>query len=318
MVRLRKADYRTELNLPSLTILTHDPEAVPATQVVARWPQAAALDREAMAEIDSSACPCLRQNLPWQFQPGNAPMRCGVEAVLELPPSQPAYCIPFSIGRKMRVVVHMLMEQGQQWTEHRRQIAQAYINSAQAAVSALDLLTEAERQSMTDGLTGLYNRRSLDRLLMREAALSERHGHALAVVMVDLDGFKKINDLHGHAAGDHVLRAFADCVRITLRKTDLAFRYGGDEFVVGLPQTTLAQAQQVMQKLRQAFASVDFSDAITNLGDQPTLSMGIVERSAALNVLTMSQLLSAADQALYAAKSGTRDCIRVYEPPKAA
>src|SRR4029077_10239049 len=132
--------------------------------------------------------------------------------------------------------------------------------------------------SMTDALTGLYNRRSMDHLLQREVALSERHGRPLTIFMVDMDLFKQINDAHAHAAGDYLLKTFADCVRITLRKTDLAFRYGGDEFVIALPQTNLAQAQQVMQKLRQAFATVDFSHAITRLENHPTLSMGVAER----------------------------------------
>ena len=171
---------------------------------------------------------------------------------------------------------------------------------------------------MTDGLTGLYNRRSMDQLLQREMALCDRHNHSLSLVMIDLDHFKEINDTHGHAAGDHMLRAFADCVRITLRKTDLAFRYGGDEFVIALPQTPLFQAQQVVQKLRQAFLSVDFSHAITRLDKPPTLSIGVAERNKAANILTLPTLLAAADQALYAAKNSTRNCIRVFEPPQAA
>ena len=171
---------------------------------------------------------------------------------------------------------------------------------------------------MTDALTGLYNRRSMDQLLQREVALCDRHNHALSLVMIDLDHFKDINDTHGHAAGDHMLRSFADCVRITLRKTDLAFRYGGDEFVIVLPQTPLFQAQQVVQKLRQAFLSVDFSQAITHLDTHPTLSIGVAERSKEGNILTLAALLSAADQALYSAKNSTRNCVRVFEPPQAA
>jgi diguanylate cyclase (GGDEF)-like protein len=136
--------------------------------------------------------------------------------------------------------------------------------------------------------------------------------------MIDMDYFKQINDAHGHAAGDHLLKSFADCVRMTLRKTDLAFRYGGDEFVIALPQTGVAQAQQVVQKLRQAFAAADFSSAVAHLEHAPTLSIGLAERSAAHNVLTLTSLLSAADQALYEAKSCNRNCIRVYEPPQAA
>jgi len=136
-------------------------------------------------------------------------------------------------------------------------------------------------------------------------------------VMIDMDEFKQINDAHGHAAGDHMLRAFADCVRITLRKTDLAFRYGGDEFVIALPQTPIAQAQQVVQKLRQAFAAVDFSSAIAHLEQQPTLSIGVAERSAAQNLLTLPSIMSAADAALYDAKNANRNCVRVYQPKAA-
>jgi diguanylate cyclase (GGDEF)-like protein len=309
---------RDELTLSGLAILTYSADAQPPIRAATFWPVDLVSAQADLSDMDTSLCPCLRQNLPWHFEPDNSPVRCVLDASLKLPLAHAAYCIPFTYGRRNRVVVHMLLAIGQTWTESRKQIAQAYVNASQATLSALELLAEAERQSVTDSLTSLYNRRSLDHLLTREVALAERHNQPLAVVMVDLDYFKSINDAHGHAAGDYLLKAFADCVRITLRKTDLAFRFGGDEFVIALPQTTLAQAQQVMQKLRQAYASVDFSNAISRLQTQPTLSMGVAERSAATHVLTMTQLLSAADQALYAAKTSSRDCIKVYEPPKAA
>jgi len=309
---------RTELDLTGLTILSHDPEAVPETTIQAFWPENLVSSATGSPEFDTSQCPCLRQSLPWVFQPGNSPVRCTLDASLRLPTTHPAYCIPFNFGRKIRVAVHMLLEPGQVWTEQRRQVAQAYVNAAQASLSSLHLLREAEKQSLMDALTGLFNRRSLDQFLNREVALAERHKHALSLVMVDIDHFKDINDNHGHAAGDYVLKAFADCVRITLRKTDLAFRYGGDEFVIALPQTNLEQAWQVMQKLRQAFMAVDFTSAISKLEAHPTLSIGVTERSTASNVLTMSQMLSAADTALYAAKSDHRDCIKVFEPSQAA
>ena len=171
---------------------------------------------------------------------------------------------------------------------------------------------------MTDGLTGLYNRRSLDSLMQREVALAERHHTALSLVMIDMDQFKQVNDTYGHAAGDHMLKTFAECVRITLRRTDLAFRYGGDEFLIALPQTPLYQAQQVVSKLRQAFSAVDFSSAITKLEHQPTLSIGVAERSAENNVLTLASMLTAVDQALYDAKNSNRNCVKVYQPIKAA
>jgi diguanylate cyclase (GGDEF)-like protein len=206
----------------------------------------------------------------------------------------------------------MLLPVEHTWSEERKQLAQTYVNTAIATLISMDLLAEAEKQSMTDVLTGLYNRRSLESLMQREVALAERHTLPLSVVMIDMDKFKEVNDGHGHAAGDHLLKAFADCVRITLRKTDLAFRYGGDEFVIALPQTGIAQAVQVVHKLRQAFASVDFSHAIAHLEHQPTLSIGVVERSVPQNIVTLQNLLAAADQALYEAKGANRNCVKVY------
>jgi diguanylate cyclase (GGDEF)-like protein len=319
---------RNELGLSGVAILTSDSETLPSTQVKAAWPDdlmgcppgpaSPAVPTAGAGEIDLSVCPCLRQNLPRLFTPGGSPVRCAIDGCLKLPVSHPAYCVPFNIGRNIQATVHMLLSPGRSWDERRQQLGQAYVNCAQAALSTLHLLKEAEKQSMTDSLTGLYNRRSLDQLMEREVALSERHGLPLSVVMIDLDHFKGINDTHGHAAGDHMLKAFADCVRITLRKTDLAFRYGGDEFVIALPQTAMIQAKQVVQKVRQAFSTVDFSDAIANLAHNPTLSIGLAERSKTTNVLTLAQLLAAADQALYAAKTASRNCIRVYEPPQAA
>src|SRR5207245_2088198 len=111
--------------------------------------------------------------------------------LLSLPPTHPAYCIPFHVGRKITMLAHLLLPAGIGWTEQRKQLAQTYINTAQAALTSLYLLIDAELQSLTDGLTGLYNRRSMDQLLQREVALSERHGHPLSLVMIDLDHFKE-------------------------------------------------------------------------------------------------------------------------------
>ena len=309
---------RVELNLAGIVMITSDPEQTPATQIRSSWPESLLRTDQAISEMETMMCPCLRQNLPRQFKNDGAPVRCAIDACMTLDTAHPAFCIPFNIGRKTQVLVHMLLPATETWTEPRRQLAQTYCNTACSTLMSLHLLNEAETQSMTDALTGLYNRRSMEQLMQREVALAERHSHPLSVVMIDMDKFKEINDAHGHAAGDYLLKSFADCVRITLRKTDLAFRYGGDEFLIALPQTPLEMAQQVVQKLRQAFSAVDFSDAITNLEQHPTLSIGVAERSKPLNLLTLSAMLSAADTALYEAKSSSRNCIRVYKAPQAA
>jgi diguanylate cyclase (GGDEF)-like protein len=309
---------QADLQLAGLALLSIEPECVPATVVRACHPLDVLLPDRPVAEMDAALCPCLRQHLPRQFRCDGSPVRCTLDSSLKLGQDHPAYCIPFTLGGKIQAVVHMLFPPGRDWTEELKQLAQTYVNTAQSALISLHLLAEAEKTSMTDGLTGLYNRRSLESLLQREVALAERHSHPLSLVMIDMDRFKEVNDTHGHAAGDHMIRSFADCVRMTLRRTDLAFRYGGDEFVIALPQTSVTQAQQVVAKLRQAFSAVDFSDAIAKLDHQPTLSIGVVERSAENNVLTLPSLLTAADQALYEAKNSNRNCTRVYQPIKAA
>jgi diguanylate cyclase (GGDEF)-like protein len=309
---------RVELNLAGIVLISSDPEQAPSTQTKASWPESLLRPDQPISEMEEKICPCLRQNLPRQFKNDGAPVRCAIDQSMTLDARHPAFCIPFNLGRKTQVLVHMLLPETQSWTEPRRQLAQTYCNTACSTLMSLHLLNEAEKQSMTDPLTGLYNRRSMEQLMQREVALAERHAHPLSIVMIDMDKFKQINDAHGHAAGDYLLKNFADCVRITLRRTDLAFRFGGDEFLIALPQTPLEMAQQVVQKLRQAFSSVDFSDAITNLSEHPTLSIGVTERSKAMNLLTLPAMLSAADSALYEAKSANRNCIRVYQPPKAA
>jgi diguanylate cyclase (GGDEF)-like protein len=310
---------RTELALAAVAIISNEPDQTPPMQLRAAWPDGLIASGGAVGDLEAAACPCLRQHLPKSFRKDSSPVRCAIDSCLTFGPEHPAYCIPFNVGRRMQVVVHMLLPvAGDGWTDERKQLAQAYVNTAVSTLISLHLLDEAEKQSMTDGLTGLYNRRSMESLLQREVALSERHGTPLSLVMIDMDKFKQINDQYGHAAGDHMLKSFADCVRITLRKTDLAFRFGGDEFVICLPQTGVAQSVQVVQKLRQAFGAVDFSHAIARLEHHPTLSIGVVERSVPQNVVTLQNLLAAADQALYEAKAANRNCVKIYQPPKAA
>jgi diguanylate cyclase (GGDEF)-like protein len=309
---------QTDLQLAGLALLAVEPESVPATVVRASYPLDLLQPERPIGDMDCALCPCLRQHLPRHFRADGSPVRCTIDSSLKLGSDHPGYCIPFTLGGKIQAVVHMLLAPGNDWDDDLKQLAQTYVNTAQSSLISLHLLAEAEKTSMTDGLTGLYNRRSLESLMQREVALAERHSHPLSLVMIDMDRFKEVNDTHGHAAGDHMLRSFADSVRMTLRRTDLAFRYGGDEFVIALPQTTVAQAQQVVSKLRQAFGSIDFSDAIAKLDHQPTLSIGVVERCAENNVLTLASLLTAADQALYEAKNDNRNCTKVYQPVKAA
>ncbi len=306
-----------ELCLSGVAILSHDASAIPPVVLKTARPEAIVNPGQPIAEMNADLCPCLRQNLSKSFRPDASPIRCSIDSCINVPQSNPAFCTPFHIGQNMQGVVHMMLPDGEVWDDERTRLAQTYVNAACSTLISLHLVEEAEKQSLTDPLTGLYNRHSMEKLMQREVALCERHTLPLSIVMVDMDYFKSVNDEHGHAAGDHMLKSFADCVRMTLRKTDLAFRFGGDEFLIVLPQTAIVQAQQVVQKLRQAYAAVDFSHAITRLDRQPTLSIGVAERSRDGNILTLDAMLSAADQALYEAKNANRNCIRIFSPQAA-
>lgn len=185
----------------------------------------------------------------------------------------------------------------------RRKLAAVAARTTGAVLLTLQVLRHARAQTLTDALTGLYNRRALDKLLPREVLLAHRHGTPLAVAMLDLDHFKLVNDRLGHAAGDEVLQRVATTLVGTLRRSDLAFRLGGDEFCVALPQTSAASAAAAMEKVRSAWCQLDLS-ATRGV----TLSVGITEYRSGQSA---TDLLAAADAALYDAKRHRRDCVRI-------
>ncbi len=172
-------------------------------------------------------------------------------------------------------------------------------------------LEAARRESLCDPLTGLYNRRAADVLLGREIALATRHQVPFCMAVIDVDHFKQVNDTYGHAFGDQTLISVAEAIRQSLRKTDLAFRMGGDEFVVALPQTNVGSAAVAMEKLRASLTAIW---AGHDSGFCPTLSVGLVQQSALTE--SWQALLQSADEALYCGKRRSRNC--VYVPTHSA
>ncbi|TMA24454.1 MAG: diguanylate cyclase [Deltaproteobacteria bacterium] len=166
--------------------------------------------------------------------------------------------------------------------------------------------------AQTDGLTGLPNFRSFHARLEEEVARAHRYGHPLACAMVDLDGLKQINDKLGHAAGNRAILALADAVREELRDTDFAARYGGDEFVVLLPQTNEQQAMLFAERLRRRLLEVSEDAGLPVRG-----SIGVAAVSAdELDTPEAAEdLLRRADEALYAAKRSGRDRVEVAHVP---
>jgi len=161
--------------------------------------------------------------------------------------------------------------------------------------------------SLTDELTRLPNRRAFMRRLEDEVSRVQRHGFPLSLVLMDLDHFKYINDLGGHAAGDEVLRCYSEDVLSIFRHHDLVARYGGEEFAVLLPNTAQEGVVCALQKVRRRLdevIQVRGSDAI----ELPTFSAGVAQFQAGE---TMNRLIERAGSALYAAKRNGRDCTEV-------
>jgi len=188
------------------------------------------------------------------------------------------------------------------------------MNAASLAAHAVVALENArlhgmvERQALVDGLTGLANRRAASDALHAEAARAERLETPLSVVMADLDGFKDVNDAYGHAVGDEVLRVFAGVLRETLRESDVAGRWGGEEFLLLLPGADGEGAAHLAERIRIGLAERSIP-SVPEL--RVSASFGVAEYAGES---TTEQLVAAADGALYRAKRAGKDRVERAVP----
>jgi diguanylate cyclase (GGDEF)-like protein len=166
------------------------------------------------------------------------------------------------------------------------------------------MLHHVESLAITDPLTGIFNRRRFTDVLRREVAVTRRYKNALAILMLDLDHFKAVNDRFGHDAGDEVLRAIANALTSGLREVDLAARYGGEEFAVIMPQTSKINALVVANRIAAQVTAMEFN--FQGEVVKMTASMGVAE-IADLKVVDAENLVKAADLALYEAKRSGRN-----------
>ena len=165
----------------------------------------------------------------------------------------------------------------------------------------------AMQLALLDPLTRLGNRAALDNALRRELQLAERHHYELSVLMLDVDHFKKINDQHGHSAGDEVLREIARTIESVCRETDISFRYGGEEFVVLLRKTSEMGARIIGERLRREINLLEVEKGTHKI--QPSVSIGIGTRASGQKE-HINDLFERADKALYLAKQSGRNCVK--------
>ena len=204
----------------------------------------------------------------------------------------PLVCEEFEMIRPSRSVLRWVAR----WTAEPRAIQIIMITDITAQV---DLTAAYQRLAMTDGLTGLANRRHAEQTLRREIARSQRYGNKVSVAILDVDHFKRINDNHGHALGDEVLMSVARLIGRTVRESDFAARWGGEEFLLVMADTDMEGALNCCERVRATIA-----DQVVCGGKPVTVSIGVATHKGAEAI---DATLARADLKLYEAKNAGRN-----------
>jgi diguanylate cyclase (GGDEF)-like protein len=165
------------------------------------------------------------------------------------------------------------------------------------------LFEEIQRLAVTDSLTGLYNRHKLQDSLDTEVERAKRYSRPLSIIMIDMDELKVINDTFGHAAGDEALKLVSRSIQYSIRKVDLGTRFGGDEFIVLLPEADREEAAAVAKRIREAILAVEFESG------KLSVSMGVVQWHSGFE--TSKDFVHAADEAMYLAKRSDGERLHV-------
>ncbi len=209
-----------------------------------------------------------------------------------------AIVAPLILGNQIFGALSLESPTEEAFSENDLSLLVSFAATATAAINNARLHQEVQKQAITDALTGLYNRRGLYELGQREVERARRFKRPLVAIMFDIDEFKRVNDNYGHASGDQVLLTVAKRCRENLRRIDILGRFGGDEFIILLPETDMFTASRVAERLRQKICSVPVKTQSSKI--QISISMGVSKATPATPDLDI--LVSRADGAMYLAK----------------
>jgi diguanylate cyclase (GGDEF)-like protein len=246
------------------------------------------------------ACLAVRLAKPHMRQPDDGGLLV-CELCGELP--VPSSCVPTIVGGE--VIGAVIVQTPEPLDKPQEEDLETSVSQAGPVIANLRNLAIAELRAATDALTGLANNRAVGDTLNRMAAQAGRSKTPLSAIMFDLDHFKRVNDVHGHAKGDEVLATVAAVVQSAVRESDFLGRYGGEEFVALLPDTSREGGALLAEKLRQAIESLEIPDLDRRL----SASFGVATLPG--DAVNGEQLLRAADRALYAAKNAGRNRVEM-------
>ena len=216
------------------------------------------------------------------------------------------------VGARIIGVLELMSEEPVAIDESSLDVLHSLAGQAATAVEAARFHQSADELSHTDALTHLPNRRRLELDLDLEVARSQRYNRPIACIMLDVDNFKNVNDVHGHQAGDEILSEFGSAFARSLRDSDTAYRYGGEEFCVLLRETDAHAAAIVGERLR-----VEIANRFAGIGGSAMVTASLGVAAIPSDAIDAKTLIAAADRALYGAKAAGRNCVVRATPTRA-
>ena len=258
---------------------------------------------------EPASCRGVRTGAAVSIADATAPTAC--ECKLGVPEEGSYLCLPMIATGEVIGLVNLQSSRKGDFTAERVRLAQAYVGVAATALSSIRLLALARERALRDGLTGVYNRRFLDELFPKQLALARRTSRPLSVLMLDVDHFKACNDTYGHDVGDRVLCAFVRILQEEARTSDSVVRYGGEEFLMLLPETDEEGAAAFAERIRRAVERRAFGEFGVPNAISLRCSIGVSSMPAHGD--SPAALVLAADRGLYAAKQQGRNRVVVAE-----
>jgi len=234
---------------------------------------------------------------------------CRSNDIIHLEGIRSSICVPMNTKNSCIGCITVYRKTTDLFSNHDLMLLSIFSTEAVQAVEKSQLLEELKAQATQDPLTGLWNKKALMNKLSVEIARCTRYKQSLAVMFIDLDGFKGFNDTQGHLMGDKLLHDFAKVLRRYCRKIDIIGRFGGDEFIIVAPQTDLEGAKNLAEKLRKKTSEYDFLSIQADKKTTISCSIGIAIQEKNIGI---DELLTQADQALYVSKHSGRDQVSSY------
>ncbi len=253
-------------------------------------------------------CWAMRRGLPHRLSPGQVDVPCEHLALAAGETVQETLCFPLMAQRETLGLIYLEAQDGAvEWDSNLDAYLDVLAENIGLALANLHLREALRAAAMVDPLTGLANRRQLDHILQSRAGAASHRRQAISCLMVDVDHFKHFNDEFGHDAGDHVLMAVGSLLRDCIREPDLAFRFGGEEFLLLLPDVDAPQAEERAEEIRRRIKDLSLTHEGRELG-RITASIGV---ASAPEHCLHERLMHTADAALLDAKENGRDRVVV-------